>query len=125
MFGTIFLGWCSLQVRCCSFLHLLLHVANHTELEYICSLANNIVTRIVLFHYSSFWKGWVFLFGFEPLKSVLLFLLKATPGKLSVCSPALASGDVKTGVQLFICINRKKYFILSTAKSLQRLLLLC
>lgn len=77
---------------------------------WICSLANNIVTRIVLFHYSRFWKGQVFLCGFEPLKSVLLFLLKATPGKLSVCSPALASGDVKTGVQLFICINGKKIF---------------
>lgn len=118
MFSTKFFSWCFLQVRCCSFLHLLLHVVNHTELGSICSLANNIVTRIVLFHYSSLWKGRVFLCGFEPLKLILLFLLKAAPGKLSVCSPALASGDVKTGVQLFICINRKKNFILSTAKSL-------
>lgn len=67
----------------------------------------------------------VFLCGFEPLKSVLLFLLKVAPGKLSVCSPALASGDVKRGMQLFIGINRKKNFILNTAKSLQRLLFLC
>lgn len=74
----------------------------------IRSLANNIAARSVLFCYSSFWTGRVFLCGFESLKSVLFSSLKATPGKLSVCSPALASRDAKTWVHLFICLNGQK-----------------
>lgn len=81
---------------------------------WICSLANNIAARTVLFHYSNSWTGRVFLCGFEPLK---FSSLKATPGKLSVCSPALASGDAKTGVQLFIYLNGQKNFIFNKAKS--------
>ena len=77
---------------------------------WIRSLANTIAARTVLFRYSSSWMGRVFLCGFEPLKSVLFSSLKATPGKLSVCSPALASGDAKTGVQLFICLNGQNPF---------------
>lgn len=66
----------------------------------------------------------VFLCGFEPLKSLVFSLLKATPGKLSVCS-ALASRDAKTRVQLFICLNGKKTLIFNKAESPQRPLLLC
>lgn len=48
---------------------------------WICSLAN-IVSKITLFSLFQFLERTVLLCGVEPLKSVLLFLLKAAPGKL-------------------------------------------